>query len=116
MLRKPDGVDRIINAISLLCHRPQVPFDRLLVKRIDQSSRGCSSCIRDPSGHLLDRSKPPTCQEHLCPLTGEGTGNRATHSSSCSINHRTFVLKYHIHSPISFMFREIPFFWPSPAP
>src|SRR5258708_17959826 len=99
-------VDGTINASSLVCHCPQVPFDRLLVKRIDQTGRGCSSCIRDLSGHLLDRSKPPTCQEHLCPLTGEGTGNRATNSSSCSINHRTFSLKQHIHSPTTYMLTE----------
>ena len=51
-------------------------LDGLLVESIDLRRFGHPTCTRDLLGHLVERGTGATGEEDVCPLAGEGAGDR----------------------------------------
>jgi hypothetical protein len=73
------GLNRGIRSVGVF-------VDRRLVEGIDLRRLGLSSRGADLLGHLLEALEGTTGEEDVGPLSGEGSGNRATDRPSPSVD------------------------------
>jgi hypothetical protein len=69
-------VEGDVDASGLLGHGVGVLLDGFLVQSVDLRHLGDSPRGGDLVGHLVERLPGATGEEDVCPLAGEGTGNR----------------------------------------